>query len=81
MLEEIMSKNNTVDLIDLGLIRISGKDAKPFLQGQLTCDLEEISTEQSRLGAHCDIKGRIIASFFTKMTIIFCYRAVRCHFY
>ncbi|MDD4893000.1 MAG: hypothetical protein PHH73_03270 [Candidatus Rickettsiella isopodorum] len=63
MLEEIMSKNNTVDLIDLGLIRISGKDAKPFLQGQLTCDLEEISTEQSRLGAHCDIKGRIIANF------------------
>lgn len=63
MLEKITSKNNTIDLIDLGLIRISGKDAKQFLQGQLTCDLEEISAEQSRLGAHCDIKGRVIASF------------------
>lgn len=63
MLEKIMSKNNAIDLIDLGLIRISGKDAKPFLQGQLTCDLEEINAKQSRLGAHCDTKGRIIASF------------------
>jgi folate-binding protein YgfZ len=61
MLEKITS--NSIDLIDLGLIRTSGKDAKQFLQGQLTCDLEEISAEQSRLGAHCDIKGRVIASF------------------
>ncbi len=63
MLEKITTKNNYVDLIDLGLIRVSGNDAKQFLQGQLTCDLEEINAEQSRLGAHCDIKGRIIANF------------------
>lgn len=63
MLEKMTTKNNYADLIDLGLIRISGKDAKQFLQGQLTCDLEEINTEQSRLGAHCDVKGRIIAGF------------------
>jgi tRNA-modifying protein YgfZ len=63
MLEKITGENNAINLIDLGLIQISGKDAKQFLQGQLTCDLEEISAEQSRLGAHCDVKGRIIASF------------------
>ncbi|MFZ0218676.1 MAG: hypothetical protein WAL30_00495 [Candidatus Aquirickettsiella sp.] len=63
MFEKLASQNNAVDLIDLGLIQVSGKDAKQFLQGQLTCDLEEISAEQSRLGAHCDVKGRIIASF------------------
>lgn len=63
MLEKITTKNNYANLIDLGLIRITGKDAKQFLQGQLTCDLEEINAEQSRLGAHCDVKGRIIASF------------------
>ncbi|WP_342147638.1 hypothetical protein [Rickettsiella endosymbiont of Aleochara curtula] len=63
MLEKITLKNNYANLIDVGLIRISGKDAKRFLQGQLTCDLEEINTEQSRLGAHCDVKGRIIAIF------------------
>lgn len=63
MFEKIIGKNNSIDLIDLGLIRINGKDVKQFLQGQLTCDLEEISAEQSRLGAHCDVKGRVIASF------------------
>lgn len=63
MLEKITSKSSSIDLIDLGLIRISGKDAKQFLQGQLTCDVEEINPKQSRLGAHCDIKGRVIASF------------------
>lgn len=63
MLGKITMKNNYADLVDLGLIRISRKDAKPFLQGQLTCDLEEINKEQSRLGAHCDVKGRIIAIF------------------
>ncbi|HEY2566218.1 MAG TPA: hypothetical protein VGH95_00705 [Candidatus Aquirickettsiella sp.] len=62
MFEKIIGKNNSIDLIDLGLIRINGKDVKQFLQGQLTCDLEEISAEQSRLGAHCDVKGRVIAS-------------------
>lgn len=63
MLEKITIKNNAINLIDLGLIRTSGNDAKRFLQGQLTCDLEEVNAHQSRLGAHCDVKGRIIASF------------------
>lgn len=63
MLEQITSENNSIDLVDLGLIRISGKDAKPFLQGQLTCDLEEVNSKESRIGAHCDVKGRIIAIF------------------
>lgn len=63
MLEKIMVNNNYVYLSDVGLIQISGKDAKSFLQGQLTCNVEEISTEQSRIGAYCDVKGRIIASF------------------
>lgn len=63
MLEKITIKNNAIDLIDLGLICASGRDVKQFLQGQLTCNLEEINAHQSRLGAHCDIKGRIIANF------------------
>lgn len=63
MLEKVTLKDNAIDLIDLGLIRISGKNAKQFLQGQLTCNLEEINATQSRLGAHCDAKGRIIAIF------------------
>lgn len=63
MIEKITAKNISVDLTDLGLIQISGKNAKQFLQGQLTCDVEEVNQQQSRLGAHCDVKGRIIAIF------------------
>jgi len=52
-----------INLLDLGIICVSGKDAGQFLQGQLTCDVREVNAEQSRLGAHCDVKGRIQATF------------------
>ncbi len=51
------------DLSDYGFITVTGDEAKKFLQGQLTCDLDEITPTQSRLGAYCDIKGRVIAVF------------------
>jgi folate-binding protein YgfZ len=59
------SKNSDgiMDLSHLGLLKITGEDAKKFLQGQLTCNIEEISSTQSRLGAHCNPKGRIIFLF------------------
>lgn len=46
-----------------GLIKVSGPQSKPFLQGQLTCDLNEITPEHSLLGAYCDHKGRILTDF------------------
>lgn len=55
--------NVMTDLPHLGLLRIAGEGAKKFLQGQITCDLEEISPTQSRLGAHCNPQGRIISLF------------------
>lgn len=45
------------------LLQVSGSDAKKFLQGQLTCDLEKVSTEQSQLGAHCNPQGRVLFLF------------------
>lgn len=57
------TKNNYIDLSDLGLLQVTGKHAKQFLQGQLTCNLEEVNGHQTRLGAHCDVKGRIQATF------------------
>jgi tRNA-modifying protein YgfZ len=58
-----MQTNCRIPLVDLGLIQITGKNAAQFLQGQLTCDVSEVNTQQSRLGAHCDVKGRIQATF------------------
>jgi tRNA-modifying protein YgfZ len=47
---------------DLALIKINGANAESFLQGQLTCDLREVSALQSRLAAHCNAKGRVLAT-------------------
>jgi len=45
------------------MLCVEGPNAKQFLQGQLTCNLEDISPTQTRLGAHCNPQGRIIHFF------------------
>ena len=50
-------------LPQLGIIQISGEQAKEFLQGQLTCNLNEVDAEHSRLGLYCDAKGRALTDF------------------
>jgi len=53
-------------IIPLGkfeLLKVSGPDAQQFLQGQLTCDMADIVNGTSRLGVHCNIKGRAKFSF------------------
>ena len=52
-----------VDLNHLALMAIAGPDAEKFLQGQLTCDVREVTAHQTRLAAHCNPKGRVITSF------------------
>lgn len=51
------------DLSHLGLLQIAGVGAKNLMQGQFTCDLNDISATQSRLSAHCNPQGRIISLF------------------
>lgn len=51
------------DLSHRALIAVEGEDAFSFLQGQLTCDMNEVSTERSRLAAWCSPKGRVLALF------------------
>lgn len=50
-------------LEDMDLLLVEGPDARRFLQGQLTCDLNELSPTQSVDGALCNIQGRVIADF------------------
>lgn len=51
------------ELTDLGLIKIQGKDASKFLQGQLSCNLDAITQGKSSMGAHCNREGRVISLF------------------
>ncbi len=46
-----------------GVIRIQGEDATKFIHGQLTQDFALLGTDQARLAAFCNAKGRMQASF------------------
>ena len=52
-----------VDLDHYGLVGVEGPDAAKFLQGQVTCDVRELTNGVTRLGAQCNIKGRMLVSF------------------
>lgn len=45
------------------LLRFHGRDAKAFLQGQLTCDLDQVTSDQAQFGGYCTPKGRLLANF------------------
>lgn len=44
-------------------VRVHGVDAVAFLQGQLSCNTELLSAQQSLTGVLCNLKGRAIADF------------------
>lgn len=60
-----LSTNRNTVLVDLnasyGLIAVSGVDAATFLQGQLTCDIREVTPTKPGFGACCTQNGRIRA--------------------
>lgn len=51
-----------VDLSHNALVAISGDDATPFLQGQLTNDVAALAAGQAHWTGWCSPKGRLIAS-------------------
>ncbi len=42
---------------------IEGSDAAKFLQGQLSCDINQLSQTHSGIGSHSNPKGRMLSSF------------------
>lgn len=60
-----ISNNNIIYNLDkLGLISIYGPDCEVFLQGQLTCDVQQvIQNKMSIMGAHCNAQGRVLTCF------------------
>jgi folate-binding protein YgfZ len=52
-----------IELSDFGAISLAGDEKSKYLQGQVTCDVNN-STDQSLLiGAHCDAKGKVFSVF------------------
>ncbi|MBI2792143.1 MAG: folate-binding protein YgfZ [Gammaproteobacteria bacterium] len=62
-LAALSTQNCMMDLSSFGLLSISGPDAKSFLQGQITCNIDELTQKKSLLGAHCNLKGRMQSLF------------------
>lgn len=46
-----------------GLLSVTGEDARSFLHGQLTSDIENLSSDRARLAGWCSAKGRLLANF------------------
>lgn len=51
------------DLSHQGLIEVYGDDARAFLQSQTTNNVNDVSPTRSQLGAYCNPKGRVYATF------------------
>jgi folate-binding protein YgfZ len=47
----------------LSVLTVAGKDAAKFLQGQITCNINDVTDTKSSLGAICNPKGKAIATF------------------
>jgi folate-binding protein YgfZ len=43
---------------------ISGPDNRKYLQGQTTCDLDQLNDNNFLHGAHCDAKGKMWSQFY-----------------
>lgn len=52
-----------IPLVHERLLSIAGPDTRKFLQGQLTCDMNELNEHQSLLGSCCTHKGSVISTF------------------
>jgi len=60
--------NTLVSLESVDLLHISGPDTDRFLQGQLTCNIDHLTSDHALPGAYCNVKGRVIADFLAIRT-------------
>jgi hypothetical protein len=50
-------------LADRAVVRVSGEDARSFLDGLVTCDMDKVGADRPRYGALLTPQGKIIADF------------------
>ena len=54
---------NIVSLSKFAVIKLSGEQSHSFLQGQVTCNVDDISKRDWQAGAHCNAKGKAWSTF------------------
>ena len=60
---EFSSESTYLMPLTQGIIAVTGPDSAKFLQGQVTCDVRELASATTLLGAQCNIKGRMLLCF------------------
>ncbi len=60
--------NAVVAVTHLASLKIVGKDAAQFLQGQLTCNIKDLNESNSFFAAFCNNKGRVITTLLILKT-------------
>ncbi|MFA6303498.1 MAG: folate-binding protein YgfZ [Legionella sp.] len=61
------NKNYLFDLSYLGILDLQGEKAAEFLQGQITCDVKQVTNTHMAQGLQCNLQGRILS----KMDVFF----------
>lgn len=56
------SQSQIFQLDNQQFIKVAGPDFRKFLQGQLSCNMDNLSEQRSLRGAICNLKGRVIAN-------------------
>jgi folate-binding protein YgfZ len=59
---KIAAMSSMTPVTHLALLKVVGKDATQFLQGQLTCHVNELTGKNSFFSALCNAKGRVIST-------------------
>ena len=54
-------------LEDRGVVRVAGVDARGFLQGLVTCDMDKVSPDSAAYGALLTPQGKIVCDFIVSM--------------
>ena len=52
-----------IELADFSAISLSGEEQSKYLQGQVTCDVNNSTASNLLIGAHCDAKGKVFSVF------------------
>ncbi|MEY8199450.1 MAG: tRNA-modifying protein YgfZ [Colwellia sp.] len=52
-----------IELSEFGAISLSGDEQSKYLQGQITCDVNNSTESNLLVGAHCDAKGKVFSVF------------------
>lgn len=56
-----LSQASVTRIHDTSVVMVSGPDSHRFLQGQLSCNMNQLSDQHSLRAALCNLKGRVIA--------------------